>query len=76
MTVFRSFIDRVLAGEIKDVDNEVDDAIDAWHNGDSGMELHQWLGLTKDEYKIFITTPSVLHLIIVSRSSRIFQNDI
>lgn len=29
----------------------VDDLIDQWHEGDDGVELHEFLGMTWDEYK-------------------------
>lgn len=27
------------------------DAVDAWHDSDSDLELHEWLGMTLDEYR-------------------------
>jgi hypothetical protein len=35
---------------------DIDDAIDAWHESDpsNNMELHEWLGMTADEYAAFV----------------------
>ena len=41
-----SFVDACLAGDC-DLD-AIDDFIDAWHDGDSGMPLWQFLGVTLD----------------------------
>lgn len=34
--------------------DEIDDKIDEWHDGNSPMPLHEFLGMTKDEYSIFV----------------------
>lgn len=31
-----------------------DDKIDEWHNSDSELPLNEYLGLTKDEYEMFV----------------------
>lgn len=41
----QNFIDLCLQGEIVDL-NQIDDFIDAWHDGDSEQTLHEFLGLT------------------------------
>ena len=34
----------------------IDDAIDAWHEGEgNGMQLHEWLGWTWEEYSDYVT---------------------
>lgn len=37
-------------------ESAMDDYIHEWHNGDSELELHEFLGMTEDEYKVFIET--------------------
>jgi len=34
-----------------------DDKIDEWHNSDSKISLHEYLGLTEEEYKIWLKNP-------------------
>ncbi len=35
-------------------DDELLDAIDAWHESDSHLELHEWLDMTREEYAAFV----------------------
>ena len=32
----------------------IDDYIDAWHEAETDLELHEWLGMSIDEYKIWL----------------------
>lgn len=33
---------------------EVDDKVEAWHNSDSSLLLHEYLGWTFDEYRAYV----------------------
>lgn len=60
----KTFIQRLLEGEVVDVDDE----IEAWHSGpDSGVPLWEFLGMTEAEYQTFIEIPDSIPLIIASR---------
>ncbi len=37
-----------------DDDSAVDDAIDAWHEGDGKVPLHEYLGWTREEYRAWV----------------------
>jgi hypothetical protein len=38
---------------------ELDDLVDRWHNGEGeGLELHEYLGMTWEEYEQWLTSPS------------------
>lgn len=63
-----TFIDRVINGEVSDIDTAVDDAIDEWHTSNTGMELYEFLGLTREEYTLFVIKPSLLKSIIEAKS--------
>jgi len=63
----KTLIARTLAGEVLDPDAEVDDAIDAWHDGDTNVELHEWLGLTRSEYRRFVECRETLRSIANKR---------
>ena len=44
-------IDRIKHGSIQD---DLDDLVDRWHKGEGGsMPLHEWLGMTWEEYGPF-----------------------
>lgn len=67
MSRHTTFVERALRGDVINVDDEVEDAIEAWHESASGMDLHDWLGLTWEEYSIFCTKPKMLRPILASR---------
>ncbi|MGY1946670.1 hypothetical protein [Nocardia asiatica] len=42
-------------------DDEIDDLIDAWHNGAGyGMPLYEYLGWTWNEYKAWVENPAAV----------------
>ena len=51
---------------------EIDDHVDRWHGGDGpeGQPLHQYLGLTSEEYSAWVEDASVLPSIVVARNTR------
>jgi hypothetical protein len=59
------YIDLVLGGRAlwSDIDNHVD----RWHEGEVEMPLHDYLGLTWDEYALWVEQPRSLRLIIAAR---------
>jgi len=62
-----SFIHRCISGDA--FLDEVDDYVDAWH-GDSALEsveLYEYLGMTWQEYSLWITNPNILGLIVDAR---------
>lgn len=63
-----TFIDRALAGEVLDPVAEAFEAVDAWHDAPSDLDLHQWLGMTEDEYKRFAEAPAAIVDILAERS--------
>jgi hypothetical protein len=48
----QTFMERYLAGEARD--DEIDDYVDAWHTTPGGQELHEFLGMSKDEYGLWL----------------------
>jgi hypothetical protein len=60
------FIERVLAGEIADLD-AIDDDIAAWHDSATVLPLHEWLGMTDDEYTLFVERRDALRVIVAAR---------
>ena len=57
-----TFIELCLAGRAQPED--IDDFVDAWHEGDSALELHEALGLTWDEYAQWVAQPDILPSIL------------
>ena len=51
-----SFIDRYFCGQQIDIHDE----IDSWHKSSIDMELHEYLGLTKEQYAKWVENPLIL----------------
>lgn len=63
-----SFISRCLRGEV--LATEIDDFIDAWHDGDSDAPLHTFLGMTRNEYGLWVADPEILPFIIIAHRDK------
>lgn len=59
------FIHQVLEGYV--LADEIDDFIDRWHDDDTDMELHDYLGLTRQEYSLFVEHPDYVNMIVAAR---------
>lgn len=66
MSEHRTFVSRALAGEILDLE-AIDDEIDRWHGASTSMSLPEWLGLSDDEYALFVEKPEALAVILMAR---------
>jgi len=61
-----SFIDKCINGD--SLLDEVDDYVDAWHDDTSdNAELYQYLGMTWQEYSLWVTNPNILGEIVDAR---------
>ncbi len=79
-----TFIDEFLAGQA--TEDDIHDWIDEWHEGDSGEELHVFLGLTWPEYSIWVEDaelpsaesrkPGVLHKVRLQGGEEIFAHSV
>jgi len=38
--------------------NDIDGIIDKWHEGDSDLSLHEFIGITYNQYKEYVKNPS------------------
>lgn len=61
----KRYVDRVLDGSALWTD--VDDYVAAWHEGDSDESLPEFLGLTQDEYALWLEQPQALRLILAAK---------
>jgi hypothetical protein len=57
--------------------SEVDDYVDSWHDseGDVG-ELYEFLGMTADEYRLWVERPDSLRFILAARKNGIPVHDL
>lgn len=63
-----TFVDDVVAG--RTTLDALDDYIDRWHDGEGrGSALHDFLGLTWEEYGAWIKDPAALNTVIALKRS-------
>lgn len=61
-----TFVDRCLAGDA--FVGDISDFVDRWHDGDcEGVSLHEYLGMTVDEYRLWVERPEVINYIFFAR---------
>ena len=65
-----NFIQMCLTGAASE--SEIDDFVDQWHDGEAGkgQDLHEFLGMTWEEYSSWATKPSTLSSILDTHKSR------
>lgn len=63
------FMSLALNGQV--LIDEIDDFVDAWHDGDSDLELSEFLGMTLEEYSLWASDGSMIDLILLARKNAI-----
>ena len=61
-----TFIENAVAGSLAGED--MDDFIDQWHASPGGLELFEYLGMTEDEYDVWLRDPRFLEFIVQARA--------
>lgn len=59
------FVDLCLKGEA--FADEIDDFVDLWHESDTERPLFEFLGLTRDEYALWVERPDSLKFVLYAR---------
>lgn len=67
------FIDACLVGEA--LLDDIDDYVGAWHDSDSEEEIYEFLGMTLDEYGVWVENDYMLKTILHCRNKNIDIND-
>lgn len=60
-----TFIEYCITGKLSL--DDIDDFIDIWHNSDTNINLHEFLGMTVEEYSNWVHNPDILSSIIESK---------
>ena len=60
-----TFIELAIDGAI--MCDEIDDYVEAWHSSESELELHDFLGLSWQEYSLWVSHPDYIYVIIQAR---------
>lgn len=74
-----SFIGLVLSGRA--ILQDIDSYVEQWHEAEDGspaadMELHEFLGLSWDEYRLWVEKPESLRFTLMSRQRGIALKDL
>lgn len=65
MSAEKSFLVLMMEGRVSP--DEIDDFIEAWHEGDEGSSLPEYLGMTREEYRLWFHDPGALTIIAFAR---------
>lgn len=60
-----TYIDSVLSGSVLWTD--IEEWVERWHRERPAEKLHQRLGMTRDEYGLWVEQPRALRIIIAAR---------
>lgn len=63
-----TFFELYLAGKIHG--EEIHEFIDRWHEGSDPRELHEFLGMTREEYRVWVERPEMLQTIVFARKQK------
>jgi len=61
----RNFVSLALAGKVSAGQSDV--YVDQWHDNPSGLELHEYLGMTREEYAFWLREPDQLASILAAK---------
>ena len=67
MSKTHTFMQLALQGYV--MSDEIEDFVSRWHDSDSDQDLHDFLGLTFDEYSLWVSEPDYIDIIIGARHS-------
>jgi hypothetical protein len=65
MSSERRFLDLLIAGKVSP--DQIDDFVDRWHEAPGGRELHDHLGMTSEEYSLWLRVPDALQYVVAAR---------
>ncbi len=68
-----NFIEKVLQG--LEFEDAISQYVEIWHQSDSDLELHDYLGLTFDEYALWVENPNALGSILYHKKTGENVND-
>lgn len=60
----KTFVELCVQGKV--LPSEIDDYIEEWHVSEEASEIHDFLGMTWDEYSAYVAQPDLLDHIITA----------
>jgi len=62
-----SFVSLAISGHA--TVEQIDDYVDRWHSEPGNLSLHEFLGMSRDEYALWVRSPDMLGAILTSRKA-------
>ncbi|MFT6550018.1 MAG: hypothetical protein ACJA1I_000044 [Zhongshania marina] len=63
-----NFVDLCLGGDV--LEDEIDEFVENWHEDEnSTQEIHEYLGMSWEEYSVWAIKPSILPFILTARKN-------
>jgi len=56
--------------------DEIDDYVEKWHNSDSNVMIYEYLGMTEEEYYLWVENDFYLKYIISAHEKNVNINDL
>jgi hypothetical protein len=69
LTSDSSFMSLAISGQV--LSDEIEDFVEAWHESDSNEEIHEFLGMTFEEYSLWVADADSINIILAARHSHI-----
>lgn len=60
-----TFMSLALEGHV--LSDEIEDFVEAWHESDSKLEIHDYLGMSFEEYSLWVADPDSIDIILMAR---------
>lgn len=60
-----SFMQLALHGDV--MSDEIEDFVEIWHESEIGVEIFEFLGMSWEEYSLWVSHPDYIDLIIAAR---------
>ena len=64
-----TFIEKCLSGDA--LYEDIDDYVDIWHDSNSTDELYEFLGMTRQEYWLWVRNPDILPQIVQAHKEKL-----
>lgn len=71
-----SFVERALKGKVLVPAEEIDDEIDLWTKTETDEPLATWLGMTSEEYALWVEKSAVLGAILMAHHLHLNVKDV
>jgi hypothetical protein len=65
MSEVATFMDLAVDGRV--MADEIDNYVEAWHDSNRDCEVFEFLGMTFEEYSLWVMDPELINIVIASR---------